>query len=213
MNLFRVIKNAFVPIVIFCIWFFLVFLIVRATMSSIEMDFTNFRWELYRHHFSLNIAKFLGFSGDAVDVTIERTKHIKSYYRNSGIVDYSDVDNVKIKNNDWKQRKVERLNSEFSPDNTSHLHNHLGGYSNVDVSEDDRERFGSAPDPKRNRSGLQTGNTLKYHSNNGVSHGGEQPKSSNKHSKKESVPSSTDDIQHDPNNARMIKGIRNHSAR
>ena len=45
MNLFRVIKNAFVPIVIFCIWFFLVFLIVRATMSSIEMDFTNFRWE------------------------------------------------------------------------------------------------------------------------------------------------------------------------
>ena len=170
MNLFRVIKNAFVPIVIFCIWFFLVFLIVRATMSSIEMDFTNFRWELYRHHFSLNIAKFLGFSGDAVDVTIERTKHIKSYYRNSGIVDYSDVDNVKI--NDRKQRKVERLNSEFSPDNTSHLHNHLGGYSNVDGSEDDRERFGSAPDP-----------------------------------------SSTDDIQHDPNNARMIKGIRNHSAR
>lgn len=189
MSILKRIKVSFVPFLIFGLWLIIVFLIVRSTMLSVELNFTNFRWENYKKYLTLHISQLFGFSDNEINVDEQHKKYIKSNYKNNDIgILVKDHDD----NSDWNDKKSKLVEKSLSDITIDVTENNVPQKINVDSE----KKIVNASSENGSNKKKKTVRKSKVES------------SMNKGAEGKTGDNISGEIEHDPNNAKKINAIR-----
>ena len=189
MSILKRIKVSFVPFLIFGLWLIIVFLIVRSTMLSVELNFTNFRWENYKKYLTLHISQLFGFSDNEINVDEQHKKYIKSNYKNNDIgILVKDHDD----NSDWNDKKSKLVEKSLSDITIDVTESNVPPRNNVDTEKKNVNASSENSSNKKKKSSRKS----KVESSMNKTDGGK------------TYDSSSGEIEHDPNNAKKINAIR-----
>ena len=189
MRILKRIKASFVPFLIFGLWLIIVFLIVRSTMLSVELNFTNFRWENYKKHLTLHISQLFGFSDNEINVEEQHKKYIKSNYKNNDIgIWVNDHDD----NSDWNDKKSKLVEKSLSDIPIDVTENNVPLKINVDSE----KKIVNASSENGSNKKKKPVRKSKVES------------SMNKGDEGKTGDNISGEIEHDPNNAKKINAIR-----